>query len=181
MIKLEQYDVYDERFGEPTTEVVKIEGVLDFLDDVIAFTQNQSVIDEGLNDKYNLQVDRVVMTKLFERAIKALSRKNKVDVLKEIKDTIIRLGNYEISSNKKNHPLKNAEGHLDLHLEGGNLILLYKYFNEEVFEIDVEKKSLDRILRLQDIVNHTELDNYDKRKYKRPADEVDIDTIYKGD
>lgn len=180
MIKklVKEFDLYDDTFGEPTTEVVSIKGVLDFLDDVISFTNRNHVIEEGLNDKYNLQVDRVVMTQLFEKAVKSLSKKKKTNVLKELKDTIIKLGNYEIGSNKKNHPLKNAQGHLDLHLEGGNLILLYKYFNEEVFEIDVDEKSLQRFLRLQDIVNHTQLKNYDVKKYYRDTKEVDIDTIY---
>lgn len=175
----ENVDLYDNTFGEPTTEVVSIQGVIDFLDNVIEFTNKYTTVQEDLNNKYNLLVDRVVMTKLFERAVKELSKKNRSDVLKELKDVIIKLGKYEISSNKKNHPLKNAEWHLDLHLDGGNLILLYKYFNEEVFEIDVYKASLERFLRLQDIVNHKQLSNYDIKKYRRDTKEPDIDSIYK--
>ena len=34
------------------------------------------------------------MTKLFERAVKELSKKNRSDVLKELKDVIIKLGKY---------------------------------------------------------------------------------------
>lgn len=168
---------YDKKFGEPTTEVLGIQDAIDFLDDVIAFGSFTN-IDEDINDNYNLLVDRVVMTSLFEKIIKQLKRKNKVDVLKEIKETIIKLGKYEIKGNKSNHPLKDSEGHLDLHIDSGNLILLYKYFNEDVFEIDVDKKSYQRVLKAQDVVDHKQLKRYNKKNYKKPVKDLDIDSIY---
>lgn len=174
----DMFDIeYDKKFGEPTTEVLGIQDAIDFLDDVIAFGSFTN-IDEDINDNYNLLVDRVVMTSLFEKIIKQLKRKNKVDVLKEIKETIIKLGKYEIKGNKSNHPLKDSEGHLDLHIDSGNLILLYKYFNEDVFEIDVDKKSYQRVLKAQDVVDHKQLKRYNKKNYKKPVKDLDIDSIY---
>lgn len=182
MIKLfikESVDKFDERFGEPTMEVLTIDRMIKFLDDVIRFPNDSGVTLEGLNDKYNFKVDRIVATKLFEQAVKLLWKKKKLDVLRELRDTVIKLGNYEISSNKDNHPLKNAEGHLDLHLDGGNLILVYKYLSEKLVEVDIDKESIIKSLRLQDIVNHKELDRYNKKKYKKSAEEINIDDIFK--
>lgn len=180
--KLEEFDdtfvEYDELFGEPSTEVFDIVDLLDYLDNVISFTESETTVNDGLNDKYDLLVDRVVATNFFKKAVKLLSKKKKTNVLKELKETIIKLGNYEIKGNKKNHPLTNAEGHFDLHLEGGNLILIYKYFNEEVFEIDVSQVSIERILRLQDVVDHKQLKGYDSKKYKASTDEFEIDNVY---
>lgn len=181
MIRLfkEKVDPYDEKFGEPTTEVVDIESFVKFLDDVIRDAENNNYIEEDINDNYNFEVDRIVATNYFEKAIKLLHKKKKTDVLKEIKDVVIRLGNYDVGKSKDNHPLKNAEGHMDIHIEGGNLILVYKYFSEEVFELNITQESLNRILRLQDVVNHKELKNYDKKKYKSDAHDYDIDNIDK--
>ena len=96
MIRLfrESVDRYDERFGEPTMEVLTFEGMIKFLDDVIKFPHTGSYTIEGLNDKYNFEVDRVVATKLFEQAVKLLWKKKKFDVIEELKQTIIKLGNY---------------------------------------------------------------------------------------
>ena len=177
-LRYEDVDPYDIRFGEPTTQVIDAIGVLDYLDDVIAACDELDIIEEGLNDKYNLAVKRIVVTKSFENAVKLLYKKHRKDVLKELKDAIIKLGRYEISTGKKNHPLTNAEGHLDIHLDGGNLILLYRYDSEEVLEIGFSTSSLNQILRLQDIVTHKQLKSYDRKKYKAKTKEIDIDTIY---
>lgn len=180
--KVDPFDAeYDRKFGEPATEVLGIEDALDFLDDVIAFAEGYDNLEEKLNDKYNLIVDRVVMTTLFEKAVKLLTKKNKSKTLKELKDAIIKLGRYEIKGSKSNHPLKDSKGHFDLHLDGGNLILLYTYFNEDVFEIDVDKQSFERVLKAQDIVTHKELKRYSNKKYNADVKDLDIDSIYNDD
>lgn len=171
-------DEYDVRFGEPTTEVVDIHGVLDFLDEVIAFCDSYEDLQEGLNDKYKFKVSRIVMTNFFERAVKQLCRKHKKDTLKELKEAIIKLGNYEIKSGKKNHPLKDSYGHLDLHLDGGRLILIYKYVDDDVLMVGFEKSSFNQILRLQDVVTHKELNSYAKKKYKASTKDADIDALF---
>lgn len=146
----EVVDVYDSKFGVPTSEVISFNGVLEFLDDVIYFSNHSLSEDnkDNLNIKYNLLVDRVMMTKLFEEAVKGLAKKHRTDVLLELKDAIIKLGKYEISSNKKNHPLTNLQGHLDLHLDKGNLILLYKYESANILLLAVSNDSLNQILKL---------------------------------
>ena len=171
-------DEYDRLFGEPTTEVFSITDALDFIDDVIRFCDTENISEDtnqADNSKYKLLVKRVVMTNLFERAVKTLCKKHRKDVLKELKDAIIRLGKYEITREKDNHRLNNAEGHLDLHLDGSNLILLYKYETEEVLTLTFGSQT---VLRLQDIVNHDELKRYDRRKYKYPTKNADIDTLF---
>lgn len=160
--KIDPFDAeYDRRFGEPATEVLGIEDALDFLDDVIAFAEEYQNIQESMNDKYDLNVKRVVMTTLFEKAVKLLTKKHDAAVLKELKDIVIKLGKMQVESDKKNHRLTNAEGHFDLHLDGGRLILLYKYFDDDTVGVDIDKQSFQAVsLRMQDVVDHKELRRY---------------------
>ena len=183
MIKLffkENIDEYDEKFGEPSTQVTDIVGFLDYLDDVIAYCNELQTVTEGLNDKYNFKVSKVMATRLFEQAVKELFKKNRTDVIKELKETIIKLGTYDISSAKHNHPLVNSMGHFDIHLDGGTLILLYKY-DDDILEIGFDQSALNQILRLQDIVDHKELKRYNKKNYKKPAKEISLDKLFKSD
>lgn len=113
------------------------------------------------------QVNKIIVTRSFENAVKALKKKHKSNTLNELYDVVDKLSKYEITSQKSNHPLKDMEGHKDIHLEGGNLILLYKY------EDDV----LTIALKLQDLVNHTSLKNYTKKKLNAPTKEFDPETI----
>ena len=113
------------------------------------------------------KVNRIVATRSFENAVKQLKKKHESKTLQELKQTVLELANYNITKQKSNHPLKNSDGHIDLHLKGGKLVLLYKY------EDDVLTVSL----RLQDVVNHDQLMSYDNKKYKAPAREYNTDNI----
>lgn len=67
---------------------------------------------------------------------------------KKLAQIVDDLFNQRITSQYKNHPLKDANGLQDLHISD-NVILMYKY--------DDEKDILDIILRLVNISNHDEL------------------------
>ena len=90
------------------------------------------------------------ITAKFQKAIKQLLKKHKYDVVLQIVTLISKLEKFEISGQSSNHPLKNAQGFRDIHLDGGNLILLYKYENNNLV-ID---------LLLKDIVTHKQLKRY---------------------
>lgn len=183
MIKIfrESIDKYDEKFGEPCTQVLDIVDLLDYLDDVISYCKEVNTVNESLNDNYGFKVKRVVATRMFEQAVKELFKKSRTDVIEELKQTIIKLGKYEITSAKHNHPLKNTYGHMDIHLDGGTLILLYKYDDDDVLEIGFDQSVLNQILKLQDIVDHKELNAYNRnrKKYKKPTKEISLDKLFK--
>lgn len=111
------------------------------------------------------KVDKVVATRSFENSVKLLKKKHKSDVLKELSEVIDDLINLKITTQKSNHPLKNAEGHRDLHIDGGKLILLYRYDDDTLYIT----------LRLQDVVDHKQLSNYNK--YNSPAHDYDPSAI----
>lgn len=113
------------------------------------------------------KVSKVVATRSFENAVKSLKKDHKTSVLKELRDTVDKLINLEITTQKANHPLRNSQEHKDLHLDGGRLILLYRY----------DAEALIISLRLQDVVNHDQLKSYDSKKYKAPTREYDPDKI----
>ena len=117
----------------------------------------------------NNVVSKVVATRVFKNSVKRLKKKHNDKVLEELYTAVRQLINLEISTQKKNHTLKNFDGHKDLHLDGGRLILLYRY--------DVEEDTLILTLKLQDIVDHKQLNDYDRRKLKAPVEKYDIDQI----
>ena len=99
--------------------------------------------------------------------MKQLKKKHENRALKELYDAVNELANYRITKQRSNHPLTNMDGHIDLHLKGQELILLYKY------EGDV----LTIALKLQDVANHDQLNSYDRRKLKAPTREYDVENI----
>lgn len=113
------------------------------------------------------KVSKVVATRSFENAVKSIKKDHKTSVLKELRNTVDKLINLEITKQKSNHPLKDCEGHIDLHIDGSRFILLYRY------DADV----LILSLRLQHVVNHDQLASYNKKKYKAPAHEYDPNNI----
>ena len=113
------------------------------------------------------KVSKIVATRSFENSVKQLKKKHENEALNELCDIVNKLADYEITKQKSNHPLKDVDGHIDLHLKGGKLVLLYKY------EDDV----LTIALRLQDVVNHDQLMSYNKKKYKAPTSDYDINNI----
>ena len=107
------------------------------------------------------KVSRIVATRSFENAVKQLKKKHETNALNELHNAVLSLCNFEITKQKSNHPLKNAQGHKDLHLKNGKLVLIYRY----------EDDTLYIGLRLQDLVNHDKLASYDNNKYNSPARE----------
>lgn len=170
--------IYDDKFGEPTTQVFDFNDLIDYLDEAAHFANTSKYIEinssTDVNDSNNQSdesekhVNKVVATDMFEKSIKKLTKKHKGKVILEIKDTIVKLKNFKISSGKHNHPLKNSDGHQDIHLDGGKLILLYKYISSDILVID---------LKLQDVVNHDKLKRYDTKNYTKPIHEFDENKI----
>ena len=66
----------------------------------------------------------ILMTPQFKQAFKLLKKKNQNAVLKDLIITIEQLANFEITTQKSNHPL--SDGINDLHIRG-DIILLYRY------------------------------------------------------
>ena len=120
-------------------------------------------------------VHRIVATKSFERAIKVLKNQHKAKELDEIYSVVQKLASFEITKQKSNHPLTGAKGHKDIHISGGRLILLYRYDEVSVHGSTESIVYVDIDLRLQDIVNHTQLKRY--AKYNSSAYDYDPENI----
>ena len=101
---------------------------------------------------------QIVTTPLFEKGIKLLQKKHLNDVIKDIKETIIKLANYEISTQKSNHRLTNTDVN-DIHIRP-NIILLYRYDVNNALIVE---------LKLLDITDHDgsdkSLENIKKNGY----------------
>lgn len=114
------------------------------------------------------KVNKVVATRSFERAVKKLRKDKRTKDTNKLYDTIQKLMTFSITKEQRNHPLVNAEGHMDIHI-APDLILMYRY--------DTDDETLIIALRLQDAVNHDQLKHYDNRKYDAPARDFDVESI----
>lgn len=165
-------ELYDKKFGIPNTNVYNVDSFFNYLSDVINFDADEDEDTDEIHSSENLRVgkvDKIVATKVFERSVKELKKKHKTKVLREIYDTVLKLSNYEIETQKDNHKLKDFKGHYDIHFEGKRLILLYRYVDEETLIVS---------LKLQDIVNHKELKRYDK--FTDDVEEYDVENLIKS-
>lgn len=120
---------------------------------------------------------RVVATKQFEEALKALKKNHKTQVLRKLDQVVKDLIDLKITTQHQNHTLTNAEGHRDIHLEGKRIILMYRY---DYASDNTDDLLLFITLRLQDMVDHIELKRYDSKKFSSPVHEFDPKDILSG-
>lgn len=109
---------------------------------------------------------RIFVHSDFESDLDILTKKEAMKLSKIVDELFERL----VTTQYKNHPLKNAAGLQDLHISD-KIILMYKY--------DDKKDLLDITLRLVDVTNHDELqrkidkfrnDNNSKGEFKELSD-----------
>ena len=157
--------------GESVDEVLDADDFLNYLEDAIRFSEKSfditsAVILESDNELPNV---RVYVTNHFEKAVKRLVSDHRTDVLEDLKGTVEDLLKLNITRQSKNSPLKDAQKHFHLHIRG-DVLLIYKYLSKDILAVS---------LKLQDIVNHKELEHYENKKYKSPTKETTVDEIFK--
>ena len=119
--------------------------------------------------KENIGRANIVETSGFKKGVKKLKKEHRDDVIKDLKKIIKDLSEFKISSQKKNHPLKNMGDVKDIHVRG-DIILLYRYVDNALI-IDLE---------LLDLVSHKELKNPKKKKgIKKKLKESDDSNVEK--
>lgn len=161
---------YDEKFGCPSTDVFRTDEFLQFLDEVIHFDDITSAQEatEDWNDLSKYLISKVVATEDFESALKQLKKKHQTNVIKNLRTVIVELLGHDISTRHSNHPLTNMLQHRDIHLDGGRLVLIYKYLTDS---------ELIMSLKLQDVVEHKELKRYNKKKLVKPTHKFDMNKL----
>lgn len=99
-------------------------------------------------------VDKIYLTAQFRKGLKELKKKHNQTAIDRLDEIITKLKNQEIDTQYDNHKLISTVVR-DIHIEP-NLILLYRYKNEEMLIISLE---------LNNLVNHGELDRKSNKKY----------------
>ena len=87
----------------------------------------------------------IVATKKYTRALKKLQAQHKSDIIRKLHDVIDDLANLRITTQNRNHKLKDSDLN-DIHISG-DVILLYRYVGDSII-LELE---------LNNIVNHDEL------------------------
>ena len=87
------------------------------------------------------EVRNVIETPSYKRGLKQLERKHKYKEILDVYNTIEKLRTFQITNQQSNHGLKgNKSDYKDIHIRG-NIVLLYKYVNDDIY-IDLELKDL---------------------------------------
>ena len=99
-------------------------------------------------------------TNKFKKAVKCFRKTHNARVLDDLWTAINKIYNQEVGSSMSNHKLKGkyTNGFKDMHLAGGDFILLYRY--------DVDDDTLVISAKLRDIIDHKEL--HEKGVFSEP-------------
>ena len=173
---------YDRLFGEPTTEVFEVNEFFRYMDELIEYSKHSvsaASNSSASSEPKEFQIKDIIATAVFEHALKKQVKKHKTDILNQILEVVEKLLNYDIEREYKNHNLHyNLSGHKDIHIEGGNLVLIYKYVSPEKIRIDAKFDSdADDVLKLQDLVDHKDIQPYDSKKLKSPMRHLTYDEL----
>ena len=129
----------EESLGETNNDVWESQDFINYLKKGLSlceWVQN--------NSSKNYSVSTVVSTEVFEDNFKLLIKKNKKNTIKKLIKIIEELLDFKVTSQYKNHPLKNYNKHKELHIDGDTL-LIYKYQREDVLIVE---------LKLSAVTNH---------------------------
>lgn len=86
-------------------------------------------------------VRNVIPRNGYIQGLKKLSRQHKLREYQDVLDTVEKLRTFQITNQQSNHGLKgNKSDYKDIHIRG-NIVLLYKYVNDDIY-IDLELKDL---------------------------------------
>lgn len=109
-------------------------------------------------------VNRVAYTGQFKKNVKKLKKEHEQKIIDELKNTIQKLINGEISSQKSNHPLKDANGLKDIHITG-NVLLLYKYSDERILTITLILHNTEKNNQFDNLLesNNSPLTEFEKK------------------
>ena len=99
---------------------------------------------------------KIYCTSRYQQKIKELKKKHREKTIRKIQEVVNKLSKDEITAEYSNHPLKDANGIKDIHIEY-DLVLLYRYN---------ENGNLILSLELYDLRNHKELLSNKKKKKK---------------
>lgn len=81
-----------------------------------------------------MKINKIIYDSGYKYGYKQLEKKHKYKVLNELEEVLYKLVNLEISSSNSNHPLTgNLKGYKDIHLAGGDIVLLYKYEYDNLY------------------------------------------------
>lgn len=99
-------------------------------------------------------------TSKFNKAIKLFRRQHHSRALDDLWSAINKIYNEEVGKSMDNHKLsgKHTNGFKDIHIAGGDFILLYRY--------DVDSDTMVVSAKLKDVIDHKDLDR--KGIYKEP-------------
>lgn len=116
-------------------------------------------------------VDRIILSSQFIKVLKKINKRHQTRTINEIIDKCKKLMNGEIETQSDNHSLnksyKGAVGLNDLHIDGGNYILLYRYKGD----------TLIVSLELNNLVTHDELDRKMSKKVQSNATHKVYDAV----
>ena len=122
----------------------------------------------------------ILMTPQFKQAFKLLKKKHQNNILKDIIKVIEQLVNFEITTQKSNHPL--SDGINDLHIRG-DVILLYRYQGAGLI-IDLNLLNISDHKELQKNLKLAMKDNanipFDLEKEKKNLKEQKFETSSQG-
>ena len=86
-------------------------------------------------------VRNVIPCNGYIQGLKKLARQHKNKEYQDVLATVEKLKTFSITKQQSNHGLKgNKSGYTDIHIRG-NLVLLYKYVNDDIY-IDLVLKDL---------------------------------------
>lgn len=115
----------------------------------------------------------MLITTAFKQAVKKYRHDHNKRVLDDLDRALDLINTQTIGTQMDNHELTDANGLWDIHLDGGNFILLYKYINKDTVEISA---------KLHNVVPHRDLHKrgvYDERPAKT-YDYEDVKKLIRG-
>ena len=102
---------------------------------------------------------KMMITAAFKHAVKKYKNEHNTRVLDDLAKALDLINDETVGTQMDNHPLTNANGLWDIHLDGGNFVLLYKYLDKDTVQVSA---------KLHDVIPHKHL--YQRGIYdERPA------------
>lgn len=130
--EINQNDEFDKQFGAPKTETFATKDLIAYLDKIANCIEIAEA--ENPEEQKDFAISKAIATDTFKNAVKILYKKQRADIIKELKAVVMTLA-YEKTGGKS----------IEISIDGEKAALQYSYITDSIIILGFKADTIQQI------------------------------------